>query len=62
MSYLILDRGFLSNQIGFLVMLGVRGDSRVMVLAATNLPNSIDMALRRPGRFDREIEIGIYYI
>ena len=32
---------------------------RVCVLAATNRPNSIDSALRRPGRFDREIEIGV---
>ena len=29
------------------------------MIAATNLPNSIDPALRRGGRFDREIEIGI---
>ncbi len=34
-----------------------RGD--VMVLAATNRPNSMDPALRRPGRFDRELEIRI---
>jgi transitional endoplasmic reticulum ATPase len=34
-----------------------RGD--VMVLAATNLPNILDSALRRPGRFDREIHIGV---
>jgi SpoVK/Ycf46/Vps4 family AAA+-type ATPase len=32
--------------------------SRVVVLAATNRPNVLDDALRRPGRFDREVEIG----
>lgn len=31
----------------------------VMVLAATNRVNAVDPALRRPGRFDREIEIGV---
>jgi len=30
-----------------------------VVIAATNIPNAIDPALRRPGRFDREIEIGV---
>ncbi|KZT12250.1 AAA family ATPase [Laetiporus sulphureus 93-53] len=34
-------------------------DERVVVVATTNRPNAIDPALRRPGRFDREIEIGI---
>lgn len=35
-------------------------DARVLVVATTNRPNSIDPALRRPGRFDREIEIGVF--
>lgn len=33
-------------------------EARVVVVATTNRPNAIDPALRRPGRFDREIEIG----
>jgi len=39
---------------------GVEGDesARVVIVATTNRPNAIDPALRRPGRFDREIEIG----
>lgn len=35
---------------------------RIVVLGATNRPNALDEALRRPGRFDREIEIGKYII
>ncbi|KAJ3118712.1 spermatogenesis associated protein 5 [Physocladia obscura] len=38
---------------------GTKATNGVIVMAATNRPNSIDDALRRPGRFDREIEIGI---
>ncbi|PAV24032.1 AAA family ATPase [Pyrrhoderma noxium] len=34
-------------------------EERVIVIGTTNRPNAIDPALRRPGRFDREIEIGI---
>ncbi|KAI5151754.1 transitional endoplasmic reticulum ATPase [Enteropsectra breve] len=41
------------------LMDGMKSTSNVMVLAATNRPNSIDPALRRFGRFDREIEIGV---
>lgn len=35
-----------------------RKQPRIVVVATTNRPNAIDPALRRPGRFDREIEIG----
>lgn len=31
----------------------------MVVLAATNRPDSLDPALRRPGRFDREVEVGV---
>ena len=38
---------------------GLKQRAHVVVMAATNRPNSIDVALRRFGRFDREIDIGI---
>lgn len=38
---------------------GLEAREKVVVLGATNRPNSIDPALRRPGRFDREIVIGV---
>jgi transitional endoplasmic reticulum ATPase len=41
------------------LMDGLESRGRVIVIAATNIPNIIDPALRRPGRFDREISIPI---
>ena len=41
------------------LMDGLEARGQVMIIAATNIPNALDPALRRPGRFDREIEIGI---
>ncbi len=41
------------------LMDGLKGRGSVIVIGATNRPNALDPALRRPGRFDREIEIGI---
>jgi len=41
------------------VMDGLKSRGKVVVIAATNVPNILDPALRRPGRFDREIEIGV---
>ena len=41
------------------LMDGLKAREHVIVIAATNIPNAIDPALRRPGRFDREIVIPI---
>jgi transitional endoplasmic reticulum ATPase len=41
------------------LMDGLESRGKVIVIAATNRPNAIDPALRRPGRFDREIEIKV---
>lgn len=41
------------------VMDGMGSRGNIIVIGATNRPNAIDPALRRPGRFDREIEIGV---
>ncbi|MDD5533908.1 MAG: CDC48 family AAA ATPase, partial [Syntrophales bacterium] len=41
------------------LMDGMKSRGEVIVIAATNRVDSIDPALRRPGRFDREIEIGV---
>jgi len=41
------------------LMDGLKSRGQVLVIGATNIPNVLDPALRRPGRFDREISIGI---
>ncbi|MQT14766.1 CDC48 family AAA ATPase [Segnochrobactrum spirostomi] len=41
------------------LMDGLQSRGQVIVIAATNIPNAIDPALRRPGRFDREILVGV---
>jgi transitional endoplasmic reticulum ATPase len=41
------------------LMDGIQSRGKLVVIGATNRPNAIDPALRRPGRFDREIDIGI---
>jgi transitional endoplasmic reticulum ATPase len=41
------------------LMDGLKSRGRVIVIGATNIPNSMDPALRRPGRFDRELSIAI---
>lgn len=51
------DRRFVSHLLT--LMDGVQGRGNVVVLAATNRQNSIDVAMRRGGRFDSEIEIGV---
>merc|ERR1712137_1144861 len=41
------------------LMDGMKGKGQTIVIGATNRPNSIDAALRRFGRFDRELDIGV---
>jgi len=41
------------------LMDGMQGRDNVVIIGATNRPDAIDPALRRPGRFDRELEIGV---
>ncbi len=41
------------------MMDGLQGRGKVIVIGATNRVNALDSALRRPGRFDREIEVGV---
>ncbi len=52
-----VERRVVAQLLALMDGLEARGD--VIVIAATNRPDAIDPALRRPGRFDREIEIGV---
>lgn len=52
-----LERRIVAQLLSMMDGLDSRG--QVVVIGATNRPNAIDPALRRPGRFDREIEIGV---
>ena len=52
-----LERRVVAQLLALMDGLSDRGN--VLVIGATNIPNSLDPALRRPGRFDRELEIGI---
>lgn len=52
-----VERRMVSQLLTLMDGMGQRG--QVIVVAATNRPEAIDQALRRPGRFDREIEIGV---
>ncbi|MFI5449732.1 MAG: CDC48 family AAA ATPase [Candidatus Bathyarchaeia archaeon] len=52
-----VERRVVAQLLSLMDGMGSRGN--VIVIGATNRPNSIDPALRRPGRFDREIEIGV---
>ncbi|XP_013384510.1 spermatogenesis-associated protein 5-like [Lingula anatina] len=54
-----LERRVVASLLTLLDGIEQQGSRLVLVLAATNKPDSIDPALRRPGRLDREIEIGI---
>jgi len=52
-----VERRVVAQLLSLMDGIGSRGN--IIVIGATNRPNAIDPALRRPGRFDREIEIGV---
>ncbi len=56
-SYGELERRVVSQLLT--VMDGLKSRGKIVVIGATNRPNAIDPALRRPGRFDREVSIGV---
>lgn len=57
MSALQVERRIVSQLLT--LMDGLKSRAHVIVMGATNRPNSIDPALRRFGRFDREVDIGV---
>lgn len=56
-TYGEVERRMVSQMLS--MMDGLKSRGKVVVIGATNRPNSIDPALRRPGRFDREISIDV---
>jgi len=52
-----VERRIVAQLLG--LMDGLKARGQVVVIGATNRPGALDPALRRPGRFDREIEIGV---
>ncbi len=56
-SYGELERRVVSQLLT--TMDGLKSRGKVIVIGATNRPNAVDPALRRPGRFDREVSIGV---
>ena len=52
-----VERRVVAQLLSLMDGMGSRGN--IIVIGATNRPNAIDPALRRPGRFDRKIEIGV---
>ena len=52
-----VERRVVAQLLSLMDGMGTRGN--IIVIGATNRPNAIDPALRRPGRFDREVEIGV---
>ncbi|MEK6826116.1 MAG: CDC48 family AAA ATPase, partial [Nanoarchaeota archaeon] len=56
-TYGEVERRMVSQMLA--MMDGLKSRGKVIVIGATNRPNALDPALRRPGRFDREISIGV---
>jgi len=56
-TYGEVERRMVSQMLA--MMDGLKSRGKVIVIGATNRPNSLDPALRRPGRFDREISVGV---